>query len=170
MPKDVGSGDGDSGSGRRQDAFTVLHFLWWQHRCGLQIFGGRWNRQAFDAACRLLGTTPANVGRIFDTNPKPEALGTMSTTTVTLKAPVDIDGKKTTEISLREPKAGELRGVQLVQLMAGDMATLAKVVPRISEPPLTENQIHQMSLSDMTSLYTGLSGFFGDPPKAAGSD
>ncbi|WP_175773534.1 phage tail assembly protein, partial [Paraburkholderia phenazinium] len=61
--------------------------------------------------------------------------------THTLDTPL-VRGKQTiTEITLRKPSTGELRGTSLSDLVNLDVAALQKVLPRISTPTLTEMDV-----------------------------
>ncbi len=77
-------------------------------------------------------------------------------TTVTLSAPVMVDGEEVSRISLRGPKAGELRGVRLTQM---DTDALMKLLPRITQPPLSGAQLSGLKLSDFFALAAPAVGF-----------
>jgi hypothetical protein len=81
---------------------------------------------------------------------------------VTLSAPLKIDGTEEKVISLRTPKAGELRGLKLTDLMQMDVQALMVVLPRITQPPLSGDQVASMSVVDLTRFGTKIIGFFGD--------
>jgi hypothetical protein len=71
-------------------------------------------------------------------------------------------------ITLRKPKAGELRGLSLTELLNLDVAALSKLLPRISQPTLTEHDISQLDPVDLVALGAEAVGFF--VPKAAKAD
>lgn len=84
------------------------------------------------------------------------------TETVTVKLPVPLVRKgaePVTEIALREPTAGEMRGAQLVQVLAGEPAATAKVISRICEPHLTEAEIAALPAGSFMALWGGVMGF-----------
>lgn len=85
--------------------------------------------------------------------------------TITLDTPIKRGDNDIAEISLRKPSAGELRGVTLTDLLQMDVAALTKVVPRISEPPLTEIEIARMDPADLVQIGGVVAGFL--LPKAA---
>lgn len=87
--------------------------------------------------------------------------------TVTLSAPVKIDGKDETKITLRKPKAGELRGLKLAEILMMDVATMIKLVPRISMPPLSEDQVADLEPEDLSALSTKVMTFFTSKAQAA---
>lgn len=82
-----------------------------------------------------------------------------STSTITLCEPVAIDGKDVTEITLREPRAGELRGTMHVQLINLEYDTTVKVLTRITTPALNAAQIGGMPYADYNALALGLLAF-----------
>lgn len=81
---------------------------------------------------------------------------------VTLSKPLKIDGENVGIISLRTPKAGELRGLKLTDLMQMDVQALTVVLPRITQPPLDASQVADLSIVDLTRFGTKIIGFFGD--------
>ncbi|MGQ7934690.1 phage tail assembly protein [Paraburkholderia sp. D1E] len=84
--------------------------------------------------------------------------------THTLDFPI-VRGKQTiTEITLRRPTSGELRGTSLSSLVDLDIAALQKVLPRISTPTLTEMDVAQIDPADLVQLGGIFAGFL--MPKA----
>lgn len=81
---------------------------------------------------------------------------------VSLSAPIDIDGAKEQLITLRKPKSGELRGLKLVDLMQMDVSALMTLLPRITQPPMSPQQVSDLDLKDLTRFGTKVIGFFGD--------
>ncbi|MEB3733431.1 hypothetical protein ULF88_03150 [Halopseudomonas pachastrellae] len=45
---------------------------------------------------------------------------------------------------MRKPATGELRGVHLAELIQLDVSSLSRVIPRISDPTLTEQDVAKM--------------------------
>ncbi|MCS4260230.1 tail assembly chaperone E/41/14-like protein [Pseudomonas protegens] len=69
-------------------------------------------------------------------------------------------GKTTIDmITLRKPQAGELRGVHLVELLNMDVATLIKILPRISSPGITAPEAAAMDPADLLACGSKISGF-----------
>ncbi|WP_024778242.1 phage tail assembly protein [Pseudomonas corrugata] len=88
-----------------------------------------------------------------------EALPPVDDNTVTLDTPI-IRGKTVIEsITLRKPQSGELRGVQLVELLNMDVATLIKILPRISSPGITAPEAATMDPADLLACGSKISGF-----------
>jgi len=63
-------------------------------------------------------------------------------------------------ITLRKPKAGELRGLSLQEVLQLDVNSLQKLLPRISSPTLTEQDVANMDTADLVAVGTELVGFF----------
>lgn len=80
--------------------------------------------------------------------------------TITLETPITRGEQTITSIALRKPAAGELRGVALADLLRLDVAALITVLPRITSPTLTPQDVQQLDLVDLTALGTELLGFF----------
>ncbi|PRC90982.1 phage tail assembly protein [Solimicrobium silvestre] len=72
--------------------------------------------------------------------------------TITLDEAIQRGESLITEIQLRKPKAGELRGVSLVELAQLDVTALQKVLPRITQPTLTNHEVNNLDLADLMSL------------------
>ena len=79
--------------------------------------------------------------------------------TVVLDSPIRRGVTTIDSITLRKPSSGELRGVSLVDLLQMDVASLIKVVPRISSPTLTAIEVSGMDPADLLALSSKISGF-----------
>ncbi len=91
-----------------------------------------------------------------------------NTTKITLNTPIKRGEKEITEINLREPKAGELRGVKLLDIIQMDAAAYADLLPRISTPVLTKEEFNQLSLSDFAQVTNTVASYFeGKPSQTA---
>ena len=87
--------------------------------------------------------------------------------THTLDTPLVLGNQTIDAITLRKPKAGELRGVSLSDLVSLDVAALSKVLPRISTPVLTEADVANIDPADLVQLGGIFAGFL--MPKAVKS-
>lgn len=72
--------------------------------------------------------------------------------------PVTVTLSSGREIVLREPMAGDLRGVKLLDLLQLDVSAAASVVERVSE--LSAVEMYALSGADAVAVMTGLVGFF----------
>ena len=78
---------------------------------------------------------------------------------ITLGTPIKRGDTSVTTITLRKPRAGQLRGIKLTDLMQMDVAATAQVLPRISDPVLTEQEINAMDPADFVQISAGVAGF-----------
>jgi hypothetical protein len=85
--------------------------------------------------------------------------------TITLDTPIQRGEQTITSIALRKPASGELRGIALTELLQLDVAALQKVLPRISSPTLTEQDVGRLDPADLVQLGTKVAGFL--LPKSA---
>jgi hypothetical protein len=79
---------------------------------------------------------------------------------VMLDEPIKRGDQIINTITLRKPKAGELRGLSLQEVLQLDVNSLQKLLPRISSPTLTEQDVANMDTADLTAVGTELVGFF----------
>lgn len=73
-------------------------------------------------------------------------------TKIVLKTPLENGQKTITELVVREPRAGALRGISLAGLADMDVDALLKLVPRITKPGITEAQAELLSLPDLIAI------------------
>nr|WP_315210831.1 phage tail assembly protein [uncultured Albidiferax sp.] len=85
--------------------------------------------------------------------------------TVTLDTPLKRGDTSITTVTLRRPKAGELRGVSLTELLQLDVNALQTVLPRITQPILLKTDVADMDPADLVQLGTKVINFL--LPKAA---
>nr|WP_319022848.1 phage tail assembly protein [Salinicola sp. S1-1-8] len=83
----------------------------------------------------------------------------MQTETIILDTPLQRGGKSITEITVRKPLSGALRGVTLSDVLQLDVTALIKVLPRITEPALTEAELRNLDPADLVQLGGEVAGF-----------
>jgi hypothetical protein len=83
----------------------------------------------------------------------------------TLESPIIRGDQKITLVALRKPNTEATRGLQLATLAQMDVDQLAKLLPRISTPALTEHDVAQMDVADLMKAGSIVLGFLF--PKAA---
>lgn len=83
----------------------------------------------------------------------------MITKAITLDTPIKRGDDTIKSIEVRKPAAGELRGCNLTDLLQMDVVALTKVLPRITTPSLTEQEVGRMDPADLLQLGTEVSGF-----------
>lgn len=83
----------------------------------------------------------------------------MENKTVTLDQAIQRGDTTITEIQLRKPKAGEMRGLNMTDVVQMDVNALTKLLPRITTPILTEAEIGNMDPADLMQLGSEVSTF-----------
>lgn len=78
---------------------------------------------------------------------------------ITLEEPIKRGESKIASIRLRKPASGELRGLKLLDLLNGDVNATIRLVPRISEPTLTEQEVAALEPADLLSCADGIAAF-----------
>ncbi|HMV53627.1 MAG TPA: phage tail assembly protein [Rhodocyclaceae bacterium] len=81
------------------------------------------------------------------------------TESITLEQPLQRGEQIIDQITIRKPAAGELRGIALVNLIQMDVDALARVLPRITEPTLTEVDVNRMDPADLMQAGSVVAGF-----------
>ncbi|WLI08321.1 phage tail assembly protein [Pseudomonas sp. FP597] len=94
-----------------------------------------------------------------ETTEQPDVQQLADDNTVILDTPIRRGTTSIDSITLRKPNSGELRGVSLVELLQMDVASLIKVLPRISTPSLTVVEVAGMDPADLLALSSKISGF-----------
>lgn len=89
---------------------------------------------------------------------------------IELSSPI-VNGKtKINKITIRKPLTGDLRGVKLLNFVDADIDSLAKVLPRISTPTLSEQDVYNMDLADLTNVVVEISGFLKPKSSSAATE
>lgn len=78
---------------------------------------------------------------------------------VTLDTPLMRGEQKIEKVTLSKPNAGTLRGVSLASLANSDVDALIKVLPRMTYPALTEQEIIRLDASDLIGFAGKVVGF-----------
>lgn len=79
---------------------------------------------------------------------------------VTLDTPITRGEQVISSVTLRKPKAGELRGIALADLIRMDVGALQAVLPRVTSPALTTADVAGLEPHDLMQLGTEVMGFF----------
>ncbi|WP_220709310.1 phage tail assembly protein [Citrobacter portucalensis] len=72
--------------------------------------------------------------------------------TVKLDTPIMRGKTEITEIVLRKPQSGALRGTRLQAIMDMDVGAMMTVIPRISNPTLTAQDMAELDPADLTAM------------------
>lgn len=78
---------------------------------------------------------------------------------VDLDAPIKRGNSTVKSIVVRKPNAGSLRGAALTDLLQMDVQTLIKVLPRVTEPALSEAELRELNPADLFQLGEAVSSF-----------
>lgn len=81
------------------------------------------------------------------------------TRTLELDVPVLCGNREITQLVLRRPNAGALRGLSLVDIANMDVVSLQRLLPRITEPALTTAEVAALDLADLTAIGIEVAGF-----------
>lgn len=79
---------------------------------------------------------------------------------ITLEVPIKRGEQLITDVALRKPDAGSLRGIKLMDLLQMDVGALSILLPRISSPALTTADVGKLDPVDLVNLGTEVSTFF----------
>lgn len=71
---------------------------------------------------------------------------------VELDTPILRGKTEITSVTVRKPQSGALRGTRLQALLDMDVNALITVLPRITTPALTTQEINEMDPADLVSL------------------
>ena len=80
--------------------------------------------------------------------------------TITLATPIKRGDTAYETLQIRKPKAGELRGLSLQDVIGLDITALLTLIPRISEPPLTKPEADALETEDLHEIGGGIRDFF----------
>jgi hypothetical protein len=90
----------------------------------------------------------------------PSATPDADTAAVELDYPIQRGKQTISTVTLRKPRSGALRGLSLTDILQMNVTALGKLLPRITEPSLTEAEIRNLDPADLMQLGTTLSEFF----------
>lgn len=79
---------------------------------------------------------------------------------VTLAEPIQRGQTVIASLTLRKPRAGELRGLNMQDVITSDVTAILKLIPRISNPPLTQDETENLEADDFTEITGAIRGFF----------
>lgn len=117
-------------------------------------------------------TAPAAVAMaaaVADTTPaeKPTVPGAKKFETVDLEEPIVRGETSFPTLTLRKPSAGELRKLSLKDLINSDIDAILELLPRISDPILTDHEVNNISPGDLAQVGGVIRGFFLTPAERA---
>jgi hypothetical protein len=84
----------------------------------------------------------------------------VTTQTLKLNTPIKRGDKEISEIVLHKPNVAAMRGISLYALINMNVDALLTVLPKISDPKLTEHDLNHLDLPDLLQAATVVAGFF----------
>lgn len=84
----------------------------------------------------------------------------MSAIRILLDTPIKRGKTEITELQLRKPKAGELRGLSIYALLTVDATAVSSLLPRITTPSLTEEEAQRLDPADLAACGVQIADFF----------
>lgn len=91
----------------------------------------------------------------------------MSTTVVTLEKPLQRGETTVATITLHKPNAGTLRGTSLRECLEMNTDAICTVIPRISDPKITPQEMNLLEPCDLLGLGAALANFLLPPSLVA---
>lgn len=88
--------------------------------------------------------------------------------TVTLEQPIPRSEGEIKTLTLRKPKSGELRKLSLKDILTSEIDTILELLPRISDPILTDAEVDDLCPGDLAQVGGVIRGFFLTPAERAG--
>lgn len=82
---------------------------------------------------------------------------------IALVEPLPRAGGDVATLTLRKPRAGELRGLKMTDLMNGDVGAVITLVPRISDPIIAAHEAENLCAEDIAEIAGTIVGFFMSP-------
>ena len=104
-------------------------------------------------------TTTGKTTATADANAQAEVTQKRDPNTVTLDTPIKRGNGEITEVTLRKPNSGELRGVSLAELLQMKVDALQTVLPRITNPILHKQDMATLDPADLVNMGTVVVGF-----------
>lgn len=79
---------------------------------------------------------------------------------IVLAEPIVRGAETITSIQLRKPKAGELRGLSIQELMQARTSAVLNLLPRITIPPITQAEADALEPEDLAECASEIVDFF----------
>ena len=79
--------------------------------------------------------------------------------TVTLESPIQRGATRIEVLRLRKPLAGALRGINLAELLNLRAEAVMVLLPRVTEPPLTRQEVEKMDPVDLVACASEVTNF-----------
>lgn len=103
---------------------------------------------------------PQHIAQALAAKDTPAPEGQEDTNFVTLARPIARQGSTITGFRLREPDAGEMRGLTLQDLLTSDVSATITLIPRISSPRIEAAEAAKLSAVDIAQCAGLIRSFF----------
>lgn len=103
---------------------------------------------------------PKHIADALAAKDTPVAEGKDDTNFVTLARPIVRHGSTVSGFRLREPDAGEMRGLNLQDLLTSDISATITLIPRISSPRIELAEAAKLSAVDIAQCAGLIRSFF----------
>lgn len=90
-----------------------------------------------------------------------------NTQKIKLKAGIQSGKTTISELTIRKPLTGDLRGVKLLDFIELDIDCLAKVLPRITTPQIAEHEVFDLDLIDLSEITQVIASFLSETSRNA---
>lgn len=94
-----------------------------------------------------------------DTTEQADTAADITSQSITLDEPFQRGHTTIEKITIRKPSSGELRGASLSALGELDVAALQLVLPRITNPTLTQQDVAKLAPADLIQCGVAVAGF-----------
>ena len=78
---------------------------------------------------------------------------------VKLEAGIQRGEQRITTVQVRKPRAGELRGLSLAELLNMNVDAISAVLPRVTQPMLHKHEMQAIDPADLVNMGTVVVGF-----------
>lgn len=92
--------------------------------------------------------------------PAPASPTPATSAPITLSEPIRRGETLISDIVLRKPRAGELRGLSVQDLMTARASAVLDILPRIAMPPITQAEADNLAAEDLASCSGAIIDFF----------
>jgi hypothetical protein len=106
-----------------------------------------------------MSKTPSDGENTAAKSTAPATAAAPVTEQITLENPIQRGGTEIATLTVRKPNSGELRGVSLAELLQMGVDPLTTVLPRISQPSLTAQEVAQMDPADLVQVGGAVTNF-----------
>lgn len=97
------------------------------------------------------------------------AMTSASMVSIALDQPIVRGDTSIDGVQIRKPMAGELRGLKLTEVVQADVDAMIVLLPRITVPPLTEEEVAAMGVADFVECSNQVAGFLPQKGASTGS-